>query len=275
MSGGNPKKNGKISTMKTRSSYNILNDELADSAAAPAGLEINSEPANNKDSLPPTSGMELAGYLKEATSNFQKILDNAVKSLIDSVKKVERALEFEGLRINELEKKNVELESRLEKMEKAYEHLAQRVGSHDSEVNKKERLSRRNNFRIVGVNEPKDGKTEDCAKFVEDILKTKFKMDIKVERADRAGKRGDKPRDKPRHIIVKTNLYDEKVAIMKNARDALKDDPFYFVNDLTKQDLEQKKKHKKEVQDLYAKGTKLRFYAGQWRGNGGVPYFTA
>ena len=74
---------------------------------------------------------------------------------------------------------------------------------------------------------------------------------------------------------MKTSSYDEKVAIMKSAREALKEDPFYFVNDLTKRDLEQKRKYKKEVQDLYSKGTKLRFYAGQWRGNGGVPYFTA
>ena len=75
--------------------------------------------------------------------------------------------------------------------------------------------------------------------------------------------------------MVKTSTYDEKISILKAAREALKDDAFYFINDLTKHDLEQKRKHKKEVQDLYARGTKLRFYAGHWRGDGGAPYFTS
>ena len=44
---------------------------------------------------------------------------------------------------------------------------------------------------------------------------------------------------------------------------------------MTKRDLEEKKKYAKEVQELYKKGTKLRFNAGHWRGNGGVPCFSA
>ena len=270
MSGRSQKKIVKKTTKNTRGSYSILNDELHDAAATPTGTDDQADPANNLGSLP-SSGVELADYLKAATSNFEKVMDEAVQSLIESVRKVERALEFEGQRINELEKKNAELEFRLGRMEKSFTDLAQRVGSHDSDVNKAERSSRRNNFRVIGIQESMDVGLEDCAQIVEDIIKTKFKLEVKVERALREGRKGDNPR----HIIVKTSSYDEKVAIMKSAREALKEDPFYFVNDLTKRDLEQKRKHKKEVQDLYSKGTKLRFYAGQWRGNGGVPYFTA
>ena len=137
--------------------------------------------------------MELADYLKAATSNFEKVMDEAVQSLIESVRKVERALEFEGQRINELEKKNAELEFRLGRMEKSFTDLAQRVGSHDSDVNKAERSSRRNNFRVIGIQEAMDVGLEDCAQIVEDIIKTKFKLEVKVERALREGRKGDNP----------------------------------------------------------------------------------
>nr|XP_054768459.1 uncharacterized protein LOC129276044 [Lytechinus pictus] len=262
MSAGIEKKSEKYTSRKTRSNYKLLHDELEDNTTVPAGVEVPPQPAGN-------TGTELAGLLKEATSNFEKMMDKAVKTLVDSVKKVERALEFEGLRINDLEKKNVELESRLEKMEKAYETLVQKDRSRDSENNKADRLSRKNNLRVVGVEEAKD--EEDCLKLVEDMLKTKFHMAVKVEKAIRTGKRGDKPR----HIIVKTHAYDDKVNILKKSREALKTEKYYLTNDLTRMDLEVKRKHRKEVEELYQKGTKLRFYAGQWRNEKGVPYFTS
>ena len=212
----------------------------------------------------------LAKYLKEAMRTFQSMLDKAVKSVVESVKRVEQALEFEGQRINDLEKKNKELERRLEKMEGAYENIQQKLVQQEMEVNKAERFSRRNNCRIVGMPEPTDDSgQEDCIMIVEDILKTKFKANIKVERAHRDGKKGDRPR----HIIFKTLSYREKVEIMKGARQALSGEKFYITDDLTRQDLERKRKHSKEVQELYKKGTKLRFYAGQWRSSGGAPYF--
>ena len=55
---------------------------------------------------PAPSTSALAKYLKEAMHTFQSMLDKAVKSVIESVQKVERALEFEDLRIDDLEKKN-------------------------------------------------------------------------------------------------------------------------------------------------------------------------
>ena len=220
---------------------------------------------------PAPSTAALAKYLKEAMHTFQSMLDKAVKSVIESVKKVERALEFEGLRIDDLEKKNKELEGRLDRMEKTCLQLQQKVVHQEAEMNKAERFSRRNNCRLVGIPEPPSEREEDCIQVVENILKDKFKSNIKVERAHRDGKRGDRPC----HIIFKTLSYREKVDIMKSARHSLQGEKFYLTDDMTKSDLEGKKKHAKEVQELYKKGTKLRFYAGHWRGNGGVPYFSA
>ena len=273
MGNRNQKKTMTKTSIKTRANYSILSDELADDSADPTGPADHSDPglevAGDGGSLP--SGAQLASYLKAATANFERMMEKAMKSMIDSIGKVEKALEFEGLRINDLEKKNVELEERIDRMDKVCKDLQERVGSQDREVNKAERFSRRNNFRIIGIAEPKEDASEDCVKLVEDILKSKFELDVKVERAHRDGRKGNKPR----HIIVKIISDRDKVHVMKNAREVLQREKYYFADDLTKADLSEKKKHIKEVQELYTKGTKLRFFAGLWRGNGGVPYFTA
>ena len=237
--------------------------------ATTAGLDdhANAVPEGENVDL---GGSTAAQYLKAASLNFERMMKEAVGSMMESIQRVERALEFEGLRINDLEKKNKALETRLSKMEAAFGEMEHRVQLHDMEANTNDRTARRNNFRVVGIPELADDK-EDCGKVVSDILRSKFKMNIQVERAHRDGRRGDRPR----HILVKTLSYQEKVAIMKEAREALREQKYYIVDDMTRKDLESKKKHAKKVQDLYQKGTKLRFYAGQWRGDGGAPYFTA
>ncbi|XP_071483932.1 protein SpAN-like [Diadema antillarum] len=78
-------------------------------------------------------------------------------------------------------------------------------------------------------------------------------MDIKVERAHRDGKRGEKPR----HILVKVLSYREKVDIMKNARKKLDKENFYITDDLTRADLDEKRRWSKQVQHLYAQGEVL------------------
>ena len=156
-------------------------------------------------------------------------------------------------------------------MEKTCMQLQQKEVHQKAEMNTVECFSRRNNCRLVGIPEPPSKREDDCIQVVENILKDKFTSNIKVERAHRDGKRGDRPR----HIIFKTLSYREKVDIMKSARHSLQGEKFYLTDDMTMHDLEGKKKHAKEVQELYTKGTKLRFYAGQWRGNGGVPYLSA
>lgn len=264
------KEGAKKANKNEGANFSILDDELDGAAAAPDGPAETSNPVE-EDDLGSVTPSALAEYIKGASCNFEQMMNKAMKNMLESLQKVEKALEFEGLRINDLEQKNKELKSRLGKMEKAYNDLEQRVSNQDREANKAERFSRRNNLRIVGIEESTGDQTEDCVVKVEDILSTKFNMNIKVERAHRDGKKGDKPR----HILVKTLSIREKVDIMKKSREALNKEKYYIVDDLTLADLTEKKKYKKQVQDLFMKGTKLRFYAGVWRGDGGVPYFSA
>lgn len=267
-------KGGKKSTIETTGTFSILNDEVPDDAAAPTGLADQAGTAiENKSAHIPLP--QLSEQLKAATSLFEAKMGEAMKTVLDSLKEVQHTLEFEGRRITDLEKRNTDLEKRLEKVEKVNQELERRLLNQDLEANVVERLAKRDNFRIVGHQEAeaKGGKpaSEDCVNIAEEILKSKFKFNMKVEAAYRVGMKGEKPR----HIVVKTRSHQDKVKIMKDARSVLEKEDIYFIDDLTRRDLEAKKKYRKDVQELYAKGIKLRFFAGHWRGSGGAPYFSS
>ena len=195
-------------------------------------------------------------------------------SLLENVNRVEtelgKLIEFESKRIDELEKKNKSLEKRTGNMEKEMNELRGKVFNLEANMNKGERFSRRNNFRIVGIKENQNpGVQEDCVSIVETILRDKFGMEAKVGRAHRDGAKHD---NRPRHILVKTLSYRDKTQVMKTARQMLQSAGFFIVDDLTKQDLEEKRKWAEKVKALYSSGTKLRFYAGKWRGNAAEAY---
>ena len=132
------------------------------------------------------------------------------------------------------------------------------------ELNKVERYTRKNNFRIIGYPEEKD---ENVKTIVKKILTTKLGIEeVEVERAHRDGKvyKG-KGTPRPRHILVKLLRYSDKVKIFKGWRTCLKDESYKVVDDLTKFDYEEKKRWRVEVAELYKKGHKLRFINGLWR----------
>ena len=154
-------------------------------------------------------------------------------------------------------------------MEKEIVELQLEVQRNKVANNKSERFSRRNNVRLVGVPEAPQGVREDPVTIVEEILHTKFNVNTKVERAHRDGRKVD---GRPRHILLKFLSYREKVDVMRRARETLRDENYFFTDDLTPTDLEEKKKWSKRVQEMYNKGTKLRFFSGKWRQAGGIPF---
>ena len=154
-------------------------------------------------------------------------------------------------------------------MENEITQLKSKLELHAMAANKNERFSRRNNVRVIGIPEAQEGEREDCIKIAEDILQKKFNINSKVERAHRDGRRYE---GKPRHILIKLLSYRDKVDVMRRARDTLKNDRYFIVDDLTPIDLQEKRKWVKEVQTLYATGTKLRFFSGKWRKHDGIPY---
>ena len=206
----------------------------------------------------------LAEYFKAATANFEHMIKKAVDSLLESVQKVENKLEFPNWRTGEEERQSCG--GKTKEIEEEIENMKITLSRHTSDANKVERFSRRNNFRIVGIPEAKGNEREDGPKLVENVIRENFGMDIKVERAHRDGKKADRPR----HILVKMLSYRDKVDIIEKC--AKKPWEQTILHDLTKADLEEKKKWRKEVKELYSNGTKLRFFAGKWRTSNGIPH---
>lgn len=230
--------------------------------------------ASGGDAIPDTSKSAMDDYFRETTASFKAMIRSTMDSLLENVNRVEtelgRMIEFESKRIDELEKKNKSLDTQLSNTKKEVNELRGRIAILEANMNKGERFSRRNNFRIVGIKENQNpGVQEDCVTIVEKILRDKFGMEVKVERAHRDGAKHD---NRPRHILVKTLSYRDKTQVMKTAREKLQNAGFFIVDDLTKNDLVEKRKWAEKVKALYNEGTKLRFYAGKWRGNAGEPY---
>ena len=171
-----------------------------------------------------------------------------------------RALEFESKRINDLEKRIQELEKLVPLIKKSHKQLA----DHSENLNKLERFSRRNNVRIIG--HPQVPK-EDCLAIVSKILHDNFNMsDIKLERAHRDG---PKTSDRPQHLLVKFNCYQDKVKVLRSQRQVIADSPFFCVEDLTRQDLQEKRRWSPQVNKAYQEGKRHRFVAGKWRDSTG------
>ena len=129
-------------------------------------------------------------------------------------------------------------------------------------------MSRRNNFRVIGIPVTTG---EDCEKIIKDKVFALFEgsPEISVERCHRDGRGGN---DRPPHILVRCLSYKDKVMIMKQRRRVLENQSYFRVDDLTKQDLMEKKKGAQKASELFQQGTKLHFSGGKWRDTSGKPY---
>ena len=152
---------------------------------------------------------------------------------------------------------------------------------------KLERASKRNNLRLIGVQETRDEKPIDIVK---DILHRKFDMEnVSIEAAFRVGPMpsaegdnarvppgavggahreppaGGRQRDRPRHIIVKLADFADKLTIFKNKRQALQNENYFFVDDLTDSDLQTKKQLQPVIDQAIKDKKKWTFRNGQLR----------
>lgn len=212
------------------------------------------------------------GGWRDAISNFQEVLEKSLKDLKDSILDLERnlgnAVDFQAKRIDELEGAMKENDNRIKELSEKVTSTEHSLRASYAEINKLERMSRRNNFRIVGIPTAVNENCEDI--FFSTVLPNfENAPNISVERCHRDGR--DRP-GKPPHILVRCLSYKDKVFIMKSCRNSLAGKPYFIVDDLTRTDLKEKRKYSKMVQELYEQGVKLRFFAGRWRSNDGKPY---
>ena len=209
--------------------------EIEDNMAATS--ESDEHPIVHVDSAesnPPLTSYNLEEFFASSTKRFERMINSAVERFIAKLNELEgnisASLDFERERIDKLQEKQAKMEKKMEEMEKEMNELKAQAAKNAIATNKSERFSRRNNIRLVGVKEVPQGQREECVDIVEEILREKFDMHCKVERAHRDGRRVE---GRPRHILFKFLSYRQKVDVMKRAREALKNDSYFFVDDLT------------------------------------------
>ena len=224
-----------------------------------------SQQSNASDSDSP-SDSEISSIAKEFKTGMDNIKRNIDKELAKLEDQFSKAILDMRETMSELTVENGNLKTKCKSLEERISILEQKNLSHSSLINKNERFSRRNNIRLIGV---KSTPNEDCLATTSKILKEVGGKDYKLERAHRDGRATP---GKDRHILLKLTYYQEKVDIMKNARQALNGKPYYVIDDLTPSDLKEKRKWANRVKELYQAGTKLRFSGGFWRGSDGRPY---
>ncbi|KAJ8018553.1 hypothetical protein HOLleu_43388 [Holothuria leucospilota] len=176
----------------------------------------------------------------------------------------DKALEFTNSRVAVLEKKERETERKLKLLEKRIVEL-ESINKQSSEaLNKQERVSRRNNIRIVGY---PTSAAENCLDIAKEVLNKVGIPDVKIERAHRDGARRE---GRSRHLLVRLSFFQDKITASKNQRAKLQGEGYFITDGLTF--LTEKRKWKQQVADLYAKSTYLRFSVGKWRGQDGKPF---
>ena len=229
---------------------------LASSLSRRSRDELDSDTETNRtaDSISQlgTKLQRLKERLLQEFENLQEEFTQAIEDLRESVK--------------ELTAEKDELKERCDTLERKVEQLEAEKSRQAQEINKNERFSRRNNIRIVGFPTTEN---EICQEIATKVLEEVGVPSCRIERAHRDGRPVP---GRSRHLLVKSSFYQDKITVMKNARQALAEKSYYIVDDLTKMDLAEKKKWKREVQELYQQGTRLRFSGGCWRGSNGRPY---
>ena len=229
------------------------------------GLESDLESVTDGElsSIEPSTGDILSHKIEKAIEKainaFAVDLRNLKSELRDELKKQTR-------KITNLEKENKELKDRCTTLEEKVSKLERDRGEQFALINKQERFSRRNNVRIVGHDTSQD---EDCIQIAKTVFKEAGLEECRIERAHRDGKI---VHGRNRHILVKLSFYQDKLFLMKNARLKLQQKPYFLTDDLTLQDLREKKKWATQVSELYRAGTRLHFSGGVWRHPNGKPY---
>lgn len=207
-----------------------------------------------------------ANSIRSLGSKLQRLKERLLKEFETLQEDFNKAIEDLRESVDELTNEKEALKERCDILERKVEQLETERMRQAQDINKNERFSRRNNIRIVGY--PTE-QNENCHEIALKVLEEAGVPACRLERAHRDGRL---VRGRNRHLLVKMSFYQDKITVLKNARQALAEKSYYIVEDLTKTDLLEKRKWKKEVQELFQQGTRLRFSGGCWRGSDGRPY---
>ncbi|KAJ8020919.1 SCO-spondin [Holothuria leucospilota] len=188
-----------------------------------------------------SQGQEVVKEFNASLERIQKTIANEFDILKQDFNDAIRDLQ---ITVAELTDENKALKGRCEALENKVTKLEENGSLHASPMNKQERFSRRKNLRIVGL---KTTNGEDCIKMATKVFEEVGVSPCKVERAHRDGKI---VRIRDRHVLVKLSFYQDKVAILKKALEALATKDYYIIDDLTQLDLKEKRRWSEKDRNL-------------------------
>ncbi len=201
--------------------------------------------------------------------------ENKVDAMDSRSSQQGKALNIAQRDISDLQKDSKSQSSTLTDMKKLLDSARGEIDKLREWNNKLERFSRRNNLRLVGIEEKRE---EDVYKIVTDVLKDKFSMtDVEIERAHRVGKPSDGNSHGqnaaaaartvrtpgPRHIIFKLLSYKDKVQILKQKREKLARKKYYITDDETDEDMATKRRLQPVINKAKEDNKKWRFTQGK------------
>lgn len=143
---------------------------------------------------------------QSAFDSFKTVVQESIASVKDAIKQLHvdlgQAIEFQSKRVDEMESKMAAMGNDQANFSAKILQLEDALLKKDEEINKLERMSRRNNFRIVGVPQNSGENVESIVK--DQILPLFDNPDIVIERCHRDGRGAN---GRPPHILVRCLSY--------------------------------------------------------------------
>lgn len=257
-------KTGGINSLRILSYTELVWQEAASQQSLSSILSLDRD--RDDDSESDVEASRSKSTLHSLGTKIHRVKERLLKEFESLQEEFSKAIDDLRKSVRELNAESDALKERCDLLERKVQQLEADKVKQAQDINKNERFSRRNNIRIVGY--PTE-ENEECQNIAKMILE---EVGVPACRLERAHRDGRLVAGRDRHLLVKLSFYQDKIMVMKKARQALAGKPYYIVDDLTKADLMEKRRWKKEVQDLFNRGTKLRFSGGCWRGNDGRPH---
>ena len=199
---------------------------------------------------------------QQALENKLSKLEPAVERNPSDIKEVIKSLEFESQRINANESDVSDIQRDITFQKSEADRLAALVNSLQSQVLDLQGYTRVFNIRIFRIPEAPG---ENCKDVVDGLLKNKF--DITHSAIENAHRTGSSTENRPKQIIARFHSRFTRRTVLASARKKLQGTGIRFTDDLTAVDLEEKKRLKPLMADLYHKNMKPRFIQGRLYSN--------
>ena len=251
-----------------RKSLTSLNDNLETKFNA---MNTKLEDMNKSIEDVATKQSDIARRVSDLEQSMPKDIDSKFKEVTDS-------LEFESSRISDNVVKNNEFKTELESHKSEMAAAMTRIERLELECLSLERHSRSFNIRVLGVPESEVEVTrdangrkinpEDCREIVENILQDNFDMQHPGPYLEVAHRTGIKQTNNPRPIIARFFSREDRLSVMREARESLKNTSYRFVDDHAKKDFLEKQRIQPYIKFLYDNGKRPRYTKGKLYSNG-------